>query len=424
MVITSNFQNTKVDDWQLRAEAELFNVHFTRWRVAIAGAMALIAVVGGIFLYLTHNSMLWWWITLQTGAYLIEAAICRHYECQSSQPDSPEFSRWIWIWTFLTTVTGLLSGALVFWVPADQLGLLLAAIMVSGMFAIGEACASGHEKLVFAAVISQATMASIALMFHAHLPQAVIICVLFAVVVLHFGCELNRAMLGAIAQRQHAQQLLTQLKQSQQHLLEVQHQKSVLCERQRVMHDMHDGLGSTLTSSLVLLERGELTVPQAAVLMRECVDDLRLVIDSLEPTSKDIATLLGMLRYRLQHRFESADVRVLWQMGDLPSLPWLEPSLALDLLRLTQEAIANALKHADATELTLTARHDDNNIELVLQDDGCGFDPVEMKLAGRGIRTMQTRAQRLHAPLSIESTPNVGTKISVRLPIERTDIFD
>ena len=424
VVITLKYENMTVNEWQLCAEAELFHLHFTHWRVAIVSVMALIAVVGGTFLYLTKNVALWWWIALQTGAYLLQAAFCLHYEHKPPQPGSREFSRWMWIWTLQTAVTGLISGTLIFWIPADQLGLLLAAIMISGTFAIGEACASGHERLVFAAVISQALMTSIALVLHARMPQAVIVCIVFAAVVVHFGRELNRAMRGAIVQRLRAQQLATQLEQGQQRLLEAQHQQTVLRERQRVMHDMHDGLGSAMSSSLMLLERGELTVPQAAVVMRECVDDLRLVVDSLEPTSKDISTLLGMLRYRLQHRFEAAGVRVHWQMADLPTLTWLEPSLALDLLRLTQEAITNALKHGVATELRLTARHNDNAIELVVHDNGCGFDPANAKMTGRGIRTMQTRAQRLNAQLSIESTPDTGTKISVRLPIVRADIFD
>jgi len=418
--VSGYYINKGVDEWQLLAEAELFHLHFTRWRVAIVGAMAMIAVVGGIFLYLTQNAALWWWIALQTGAYLLQAAFCLRYERKPPQPGSREFSHWMWLWTLQTAETGLISGALVFWIPADQLGLLLAAIMISGTFAIGEACACGHERLAFAAVISQALMTSIALVIHAQMPLAVIVCVLFAAVVVHFERELNRAMCGEIAQRLYAQQLAIQLEQDQQRLLEAQHQQSVLCERQRVMQDMHDGLGSALTSSLVMLERGELTVPQAAMVMRECVDDLRLVVDSLEPASKDISTLLGMLRYRLQHRFEAAGVRLRWQMADLPALPWLEPSLALDLLRLTQEAITNALKHSGASNLSLTMLHGDNNIELVLQDDGCGFDLLNAK-PGRGIHTMQTRAQRLNAQLAIESARNAGTKISLCLPIARAD---
>jgi signal transduction histidine kinase len=169
----------------------------------------------------------------------------------------------------------------------------------------------------------------------------------------------------------------------------------------------------------VMLDRGDLSVPQAAVVMRECVDDLRLVVDSLEPTSKDLSTLLGMLRYRLQHRIGAAGVRLRWQMADLPALDWLEPSLALDLLRLMQEAIANVLKHAAASELVLTMRHDTEVIELIVHDNGRGFDLDNAAAIGRGIRTMRSRAQRLAAQLSIISEPALGTKISVRLPIVR-----
>ncbi len=417
MAITSNYK-TDYDEWQLRAEAELFHLHFTHWRIAIFGAISLTAVVGGIFLYLTQNVALKWWLALQTSAYMLQAAFCLRYERKPPQPCSREFSQWMWIWTLLTTLTGLIFGALIFWIPPDQPGLLLSAIMVGGSLAIGEASAGGHKKLVIAAIISQVLMTSIALVLHAKLPLGVIVCVLFGVVVLNFGLELNSAMREAIVQRLHAQQLAAQLEQDQQRLLEAQHQQSVLLERQRVMQDMHDGLGSALSSSLVLLEQGEVTVAEAAVVMRECVDDLRLVVDSLEPSSKDIATLLGMLRYRLRSRLDAAGVRLHWQMADLPALNWLDPSLALDLLRLTQEAIANALKHSAATELTLTAQQKDNMIELVVKDNGCGFD-LNTVILGRGLRSQKRRAERLGSELKVDSKPGCGTFLRLLLPVNR-----
>jgi signal transduction histidine kinase len=222
-------------------------------------------------------------------------------------------------------------------------------------------------------------------------------------------------MAGALAQRFHVEELATQLERGQHQLLEAQHQQSVLQERQRVMQDMHDGLGSALSSSLVLLERGELTVPQAAIVMRECIDDLRLVVDSLEPTSKDLPTLLGMLRYRLQHKIEAAGVKLRWQMVDLPTLSWLEPSLALDLLRLMQEAINNVLKHSHATELAIGALDTGDAIELLMHDNGQGFDLKSATGAGRGIRTMKVRAERLGAQLIISSQQLAGTTIQLRL---------
>lgn len=411
-------------DWQARAEFEVFHLHFARWRAAIVGAVVLTLVVGGIFFYLTHNRALWLWTALQCGGYLAQGACCAVYERRLPEFGSARFARWMWVWCSLTAITGMLSGALAFWVPSDQMVLLLSTVMISGTFSIGEASAGGHEKLVYAAVLSQAAMTCAALVLHAGLPLGVIVCVLFATVVVHFGRELNRAMVENMAQRLRAQHLAQELELGQQRLLDAQHQQSVLRERQRVMQDMHDGLGSALSSSLVMLERGELDVAGAAVVMRECIDDLRLVVDSLEPTARDLSTLLGMLRYRLQHRIEAAGVQLRWRMADLPPLHWLEPSLALDLLRLMQEAITNALKHAGANELTLVvqplaARQDGAAIELLVCDNGCGFDPVDSNTAGRGLRTMQSRAQRLQAELAILSNPGQGTVVRLRLPALR-----
>ena len=85
VAITSNSEKSTEDEWQLRAEAELFHLHFKRWRVAIASAIALIAAVGGTFLYLTENVALWWWLALLTGAYLVQAAFCLLYESKPPQ---------------------------------------------------------------------------------------------------------------------------------------------------------------------------------------------------------------------------------------------------------------------------------------------------------------------------------------------------
>jgi signal transduction histidine kinase len=127
-----------------------------------------------------------------------------------------------------------------------------------------------------------------------------------------------------------------------------------------------------------------------------------------------MATLLGMLRYRLQRRIGAAGVALRWDMDDLPTLEWLDPSLALDLSRLVQEAIANALNHARATELQLAARQSGEEVELLIRDNGRGFAGTPH--AGRGLRTMETRAQRLGGRLTIQSALDAGTTITLRLP--------
>jgi signal transduction histidine kinase len=404
---------------RIQAEAELFAIHFANWRSAIGSATALGALAGWMFYYLTGDQRLWLWIALHVLAYVTQAICCWRYEKQTPQQLADNASRWLQIWTALTLVTGLISGALIWFLPANSLATQLSAMVLAATIAIGEVSASGHRRLIFAAVTSQALMVSTALIFHASLPLGVLPCLLFSGVVLHFGLQLNRSMVETIEQRLIARQLAHEIETGQQRLLAVQHEQSVLHERQRVMQDMHDGLGSMLTSSLVLLEQGKLSVDGAAAVMRECVDDLRLVVDSLEPTSKDLATLLGMLRYRLQRRIETAGVTLRWHMVDMPALNWLEPSLALDLLRLVQEAISNALSHSGATILELTAKQIDQDIELQIRDNGKGFDAQQLAAVGRGMRIMQSRSSRLGAQLLIHSVVGVGTMISLRLPVER-----
>ncbi len=69
---------------------------------------------------------------------------------------------------------------------------------------------------------------------------------------------------------------------------------------------MHDGLGSSLLSAMVAVEQGSMPQDQVVTVLRECVDDLRLVIDSLEPVGHDIVSLLATMRYRLGKRLRSA----------------------------------------------------------------------------------------------------------------------
>jgi signal transduction histidine kinase len=107
---------------------------------------------------------------------------------------------------------------------------------------------------------------------------------------------------ASLAERLAARE--TELQRQHGRLVQVEREQALLLERQRLMRDMHDGLGSALMSSLVLVEQGRLQAKDVAKVLRECVDDLRLVIDSLEPVGHDLVALLATLRYRLGRRLE------------------------------------------------------------------------------------------------------------------------
>jgi signal transduction histidine kinase len=193
-----------------------------------------------------------------------------------------------------------------------------------------------------------------------------------------------------------------------------------LRERQQIMRDMHDGIGSSLLGAQALLQRGALQQAELMQLISACIDDLRLVIDSLEPIEDDLATLLGTLRLRLGPRLQAAGVSLDWAVApDLPALPWLDPPSALQVLRIVQELISNALRHAGATQLRLSLTHAADGLRVDLSDNGQGFDAARLPATGRGLKNMRTRAASIGAELTLSSAARQGTRATLKLPLQR-----
>ena len=204
-------------------------------------------------------------------------------------------------------------------------------------------------------------------------------------------------------------------------LRDIEREQTLLLERQRLMADMHDGIGSTLMSSLILLEQGRIDREGTAAVVRECVDDLRLVIDSLEPIDNDLSTLLATLRYRLGRRMDAAGVQLEWVMDDLPALPWLTAPDALQVLRLLQEVLTNVLKHAQARHVRMSAQcAGSGDVEVRIEDDGCGYDAeAAARQGGRGLGNLRLRARQLRARLEVATAPGRGTVVRLLLPVQR-----
>lgn len=186
-------------------------------------------------------------------------------------------------------------------------------------------------------------------------------------------------------------------------------------ERHRIMQDMHDGLGSQLVSSLALAERGQLSPPQTAELLRACIDDLRLAIDTLGEGQVDLALAAGNLRFRMTPRLRAAGLRVRWDMAALPEALAVPGSVALPVLRVLQEALANATRHAHASQLQVHLALQGGELLLTVQDDGKGFDLAD-HAPGKGLAGMHKRARGLGARLAIDSSER-GTCVSLRLPV-------
>jgi signal transduction histidine kinase len=184
------------------------------------------------------------------------------------------------------------------------------------------------------------------------------------------------------------------------------------------MREMHDGMGSSLMGALAAVERGRLKDVDVAQMLRECVDDLKLTIDSLETVDTDLPLVLATLRYRLGPRFEQAGIDLTWRVSPTPPLPWLDAERALHVLRMVQEMFTNIVKHAAASQVTVTTIADDGAIVLMVEDNGVGFSAEAATRPGRrGLTNLTQRAHAIGAALTWTSEPG-ATRFELRLPLK------
>ena len=228
---------------------------------------------------------------------------------------------------------------------------------------------------------------------------------------------LNRELEARVAEKSAA------LEANYSRLAQAEKLQALAEERQRLMRDMHDGVGGQLITALAALEGGRVAPKDVAQIVRECIDDLRLVIDSMEPIDQDVLALLGSLRYRLESRLNAAGIRLAWQVKELPPVPNLTPRNALHILRTLQEALTNVLKHAGARLITVNTAVDaaGRNALITVTDDGRGFAVDDAARGegqrGRGIANMRRRAEAVGGSLAVHSS-EAGTIVTLAIPLE------
>lgn len=192
-------------------------------------------------------------------------------------------------------------------------------------------------------------------------------------------------------------------------------------ERTRLLHDLHDGLGSQLITALRMTRRDEVPREEVARVIEDSLEDMRLIIDSLDLEERDLLPLLGNLRYRLEPRLNAIGVALHWEADALPELEYLSPETGLAVVRIVQEAVNNAVRHGNARNVTVRVAAAARAIELAVSDDGRGFDPAQPPRGGapqRGLAAMRHRARQLGGLLAIESGA-AGTSVRLSLPLKR-----
>lgn len=189
-------------------------------------------------------------------------------------------------------------------------------------------------------------------------------------------------------------------------------------ERRRIAADLHDGVGQVLQVLVGRLREQ----PALGALARDSVAELRRVSHALHPHELERLGLAEAVRNAAQRAIEAAGLEpeVVVQDVDaqVPREGWLP------IFRVLQEALSNALRHAEASGITVALRREEERVVLRVEDDGGGFDPAEVE-EGLGWVSMRERARLIDATLTIEASVGGGTRVRLALhassPTDRVD---
>lgn len=221
--------------------------------------------------------------------------------------------------------------------------------------------------------------------------------------------ELNRTLESRVADRER------ELSENYLRLGALERQHAASQERQLIMREIHDGLGSRLFVSLSRVERGDMQGSQIADALRDCIADLRISLDTLTPGEDDFRSALGNFMFRWERQLAAAGVTPAWTI-DVPDRSLsLTPHAALALLRIAQEALTNVLKHAHARKVQVRFRQTAAALELEVEDDGDGA-AGRAPAGGRGLGNMRSRAEQLGGRLDVRMGRS-GTCIALQVPM-------
>jgi len=224
---------------------------------------------------------------------------------------------------------------------------------------------------------------------------------------------------------QRTQQLGDQIRESQR----TERLRAIEQERARLAHDLHDDLGSGLTevsmlSSLMInpaisVDKKERYVGKMKKLSLRMVTSLDEIVWAENPRNDTLLSLAGYFGAYAQQVLELASVNCGLDMEeDLPDHP-LDPKFRQELFLAFKEAITNVVQHADAAQVWLRISIQDDELVVVVSDDGCGVTSDAHEAGADGLANMQARLNALGGTCEIQSDLAMGTTVRMQVPIRK-----
>lgn len=205
-------------------------------------------------------------------------------------------------------------------------------------------------------------------------------------------------------------------------------QLAVLEERQRLARELHDSVTQALYSVTLYADAARMAfaaekwdtlqknLQEVRNMAQEAMYDMRLLVFELRPFMLESEGLASALRARLAAVEGRSGLQAEVLVEKERRLPI---RIEEEMYRIAQEGLNNIVKHAEATEVQIKLKYDENTVLLEMIDDGKGFDPaVAHRSGGFGLQGIQERVKQLGGTLKIESSPLKGTHLSARIPLE------
>lgn len=221
-------------------------------------------------------------------------------------------------------------------------------------------------------------------------------------------------------------------------LLEKERQVAVLEERERLSREMHDSLAQVLgylhlkaQDTQRALKRNDVgkvgeELEDMAAVAHEAYADVREAISGLRASVQPDGGIASTLKDYLAKYSRRAGIHAELQIeGDWR--PRFSPEVAVQLVRVVQEALTNVRKHANADWARVCIGRDGAEAVIVVEDNGQGFDPKLLRqtdVLSFGMRTMRERVERVGGRFAVESIPGEGTKVQIFLPVNGGPDYD
>lgn len=217
------------------------------------------------------------------------------------------------------------------------------------------------------------------------------------------------AILTDITERKQAEEAL---RSYPRRLIETQE-----AEGKRIARELHDEIGQVLTSVSTMLGLG--SVADAQSLVRDLIGRVRNLALDLRPSMLDDFGLLSAVQWLVQRYASQTGIRIDIEESDLDERRF-SPEIEIAAYRLVQEALTNAVRHAQSNEAIVRILIERNHLIVEVEDSGIGFDRTAVLAAETmGLQGMRERVILLGGRLWIDSAPGKGTRVRAEIPLQR-----